>query len=247
MTAAERRRFMAALLLETTRQLPRMLLARAGVWSSGPDPSRITCPDTPFATRVIEATAHLEPMPLQHCLRSYLFARALAAAEQVHLDDEAVFAACLLHDLAFPSTEEPCADRCFALRGAELAEAVLEDSPLSAAQRHAVLDAITLHLNPHVTSDRGELQRLVHDGILADVMGVRAWEMDRAGFERVSEMHPRHAWNHRGPVGFCAHASRFPQSRAAAAVRCGFALSVRMSPGYALEVSTLDRDALHRA
>ena len=41
-----------------------------------------------------------------------------------------------------------------------------------------MLEAITLHLNPAVPREQGAVQHLTHDGVLLDVLGVRAWELD---------------------------------------------------------------------
>lgn len=235
MTAGERMRYMTAVLLETSRSLPRLLLSRAGVWRRGPDPSSFKLPDTAFAREVLAVCAQLSPMLTEHSLRSYLFARALAAVDGEHVDDEALFAATMLHDCAFPEVDDPSDDRCFGLRGAERAEALLQRAPFDSATRHAVLDAITLHLNPYVSAEQGALQRLTHNGVMLDVVGIRAWELDRAGIDRVNGAHPRHAFLHIGFQGFVAHGARLPRTRAAAAVRCGFGMARRIGPFFELE------------
>lgn len=232
MSPAEQLRYMTATLLETARSLPRLALAHAGLWKGGPDPAVFTIPDTAFARAVESACAELEPMLLEHSLRAYLFARALASVEREQVDDEALFAAAMFHDAAFPALEDAADDRCFGLRGAERAEALLRGSPLSAALQHDVLDAITLHLNPYVTREQGSLQRLLHDGVLLDVLGLRAWELDREGVARVQERHPRHGFLHAGPARFRAHARRVPRARAHAALRCGFATAMQIGLFY---------------
>jgi hypothetical protein len=240
MSRSERRRFMAALVLHTARTTPPLLLARAGLWKSGPDPASYSAPDTVLARRVLDACAELEPMILEHCFRSYLFARGLAAVEGESLDDEALFAATMLHDLAFPRLDDSDDDRCFALKGAERATHILQQSTLSPEVSEAVLDAITLHINPYVTPDRGALQRIVHDGIMLDVAGVRARELDRHGIDRVLARHPQHGWLQRGPRLFGAHGARVPGSRTAAVGQCAMHLAVRLNPFFAPEARTLN-------
>ena len=151
----ERARFTAATVLATTRAMPRLLAARAGRGASagGPDPSALTPPDTPFTREVLDACADLDPMLVEHGYRSYLYARALGQVDGVTCDDEALFAAAILHDYAFGEMDT-ISGKCFTLVGAEVAADLLATSPLSEVLRHDVLDAITLHLNPRSASSR---------------------------------------------------------------------------------------------
>ena len=223
----ERARFMAAVVLRTARVLPRQLGSRGS--GAGPDPSRLTPPDTPFAKEVVEACAELEPMVIEHSYRSFIFARALGEVDGLECDPEALFAATMFHDFAFPQIDS-LSDRCFTFAGAEAAERFLATSPLSADQRHDVLDAITLHLNPSVPPERGALQHLAHDGIGLDVVGMRAWELDRAGIGRVFERHPRHGFNAKAEPLLRANARRVPGCRAAALFAVGFSPALKTSP-----------------
>lgn len=224
----ERARFLAAVTLTTSRVLPRVLLSRAGMRGSGPDASRIAPPDSPFAREVVEACAELDPMIVEHGYRSYIFGRALGIAEGVDCDEEALFAATMFHDYAFETMGE-LTDRCFTVAGAEVAAEFLDSSPLSESLRHDVLDAITLHLNPKVGPEK-PLQRLAHDGIALDVLGIRAWELDRAGIERVAERHPRHGFTVRGEPLLRAHGHRVHGCRAGALMMAGFGPALRISP-----------------
>lgn len=217
----ERARFFAAMTLTTATALPRLLAARAGKHGAGPDPSQLTPPDTSFARDVVEACAELEPMVVEHGYRSYLFARALGVVEGIDCDDEALFAATMLHDYAF-ETMDTITDKCFTLVGAEVAAELLARSPLTPSTQHDVLDAITLHLNPAVRREQGAIQYLTHDGIVADVLGLRAWELDRQGVARVAERHPRHGFTVRGKPLLKAHARRVHGCRAGALLQAGF-------------------------
>ena len=225
----ERARFIATVVFEFARLSPRLVAARAGRRGSGPDPAELTPPDTPFAREVVEACADLDPMLVEHGFRSYLFARALGNAEGIECDPEALFAATVLHDYAFGQMNE-LDDRCFTLAGAEVAAQVLESAPFGADLRHDVLDAITLHLNPTVSPEQGAIQHLVHDGVLVDVLGVRAWELDHDGVERVMDRHPRHGFTVRGTPLLRTHTRRVPGCRAGALFNAGFGLGLRLSP-----------------
>lgn len=227
----EKARYMAAVALETARQLPRMLTARSGR-SGGPDPSRLTPPDTPFAREVLEACAGLEPMTLEHSIRSYLFARTLGELEGLECDEEALFAATMFHDHAFPRMDE-IEGKCFTLAGAEDAERFLASSLLDRSLHRDVLDAITLHVNPRVPPEQGVLQHLAKDGIGLDVIGTRAWDLDREGIGRTFERHPRHGFNAKAEGLLRTNARRAPGCRAAAAFATGFGQALRTSPWHA--------------
>ena len=130
---------------------------------------------TPQDVAVADVHAHCV------CLRLLLFrcAAALGEIERIECDRGRV-AGAVLHDYAFV-TMDTVTDTCFTLVGAEAATDLLAASPLSAALQHDVLESITLHLNPAVDREQSELAHLVHDGVLVDVVGTRAWELDADG------------------------------------------------------------------
>ncbi|MGC1852903.1 MAG: hypothetical protein WA687_10750 [Solirubrobacterales bacterium] len=233
----ERARFLAAVVLRTTRVAPRLLASRRGIRGSGPDPSRLTPPDTPFARDVVEACADLDPMVVEHGYRSYVFARALGEVEGLECDEEALFAATMFHDYAF-ETMGSLTDECFTWAGAKVAAEFLESSQLSESSRHDVLDAITLHLNPTVPRERGPIQYLAHDGIVLDVLGLRGWELDSAGIQRTFERHSRHGFSVRGGPLLRGHGRRVRGCRAGVLFRAGFGTALKLSPW-----RSLDRDS----
>ena len=164
-------------------------------------------------------------MIVEHGYRSYLFARALGAVERIECDDEGLFAATMLHDHGFAQMES-ITDRCFTLVGADVAAHVLASSPL----RRDVEDAITLHLNPSVPVEQGALQHLVHDGIMLDVLGLRAWQLDPAGIGRVADRHPRHGFTVRGEPMLRAHGRRVRGCRTGALFAAGFGPALKLAP-----------------
>jgi hypothetical protein len=230
----ERARFLAAVVLDAARLSPRLLAARAGASGSGPDPSEVTPPDTAFTRDVIEACGDLDPMVVEHGIRSYIFAAALGRVEGIDCDQEALFAASVLHDYAF-ATMDKRTDKCFTLVGAEAAADLLAASPLSAALQREVQESITLHLNPVVSREQSELAHLVHDGVLVDVLGVRAWQLDGAGVARVNERHPRLGFTVRAEPLLRAHARLVRGCRAGALLQAGFGTALRTGPWHAVD------------
>jgi hypothetical protein len=224
----ERARYIAAFALAMTKATPRLMLAKAGMRGSGPDPSELTPPDTPFAKEVVEACKELGPMVIEHSYRSYIYGRALGVAGGIECDEEALFAATMFHDHGFGEIEQ-LSDRCFTAAGAEAAERLMDGSSLDHASRHDVLDAITLHFNPTVPPEQGAVQHLTHDGVLLDVAGARSWELDPAGVRRVAERHPRHGFTVDAEPVLRAHVGRVPGCRVAAAFRAGFGQALALS------------------
>jgi hypothetical protein len=225
----EKARFHAAVVLQTSRVLPRVLAYRFGRRGSGPDPSQLTPPDSPFAREVVAACAELEPTVVEHSYRSYIYGRALGLAEGIECDEEALFAATMFHDLAFPAIGS-LTDKCFTLAGAEGAEPVLAGSPLPASTQSDVLEAITLHLNPAVPREQGAVQHLTHDGVILDVLGVRAWELDPEGVQRVARDHPRLGFTIAAEPVLRGHARRVHGCRAGALFLAGFGPALKTSP-----------------
>jgi hypothetical protein len=227
----ERARFVAAVALEQGRVLPRVLGARIGILGGpgGPDPSKLAPPDSAVAREVIETVTELDTSVVEHSYRCYLYARALALAEGVECDEEAVFVAAMLHDHG--TKEIPTlTDRCFTLVGADEALATGERAGWEVARREAAAEAITLHLNPAVPVDQGLVQHLLHDGVLLDVFGIRASELSSEGIDRVRERHPRLGFNRVGGGLLRENGRRVPGCRSATLFATGFGLALKLSP-----------------
>lgn len=80
-----------------------------------------------------------------HSQRDYLLARELAAADSVSLDDDVLYAAAYLHDMAaFPPWEKPDADHADVAAG--IVDSVLKGSGFPMARIDAVRGAIRTHM-----------------------------------------------------------------------------------------------------
>ena len=228
----ERARFVAAVLLEQGRGTPRVLAARlrAGRGRGGPDPSELTPPNSQVAREAMELCgAELSEPVVEHSYRSYLYARALALAEGIECDEEATFVGAMLHDWGIK--EIPALrDRCFTLPGAEQALALAEANGWAPARGESAAEAITLHLNPTVPASQGTVQHLVHDGVLLDVVGLRAPELDAGGIRRVRDRHPRMGFNRIGGGALREHGRNVPGCRSRALFQTGFGLALRLGP-----------------
>jgi len=80
-----------------------------------------------------------------HCLRDYDLARQLAAEDHVVLDDDVLFGAAFVHDIAaFPKWDAPKQDHSD--RGAEVVGPLLEEMGFPKEKLPAVQDAIRTHM-----------------------------------------------------------------------------------------------------
>ena len=182
------------------RVLPAQLRWRLGL--SGPgaliDITEIRIPDTSTARRAEQHCREVSPEFLvNHCLRTYLWARCLAAPCGLHPDDEVLWVASLLHDLGLTEryAAEPAEIPCFAVRGGRAAEALCEREHWLPARTAAVAEAITLHLNVAVDIEHGDEALLLNAATALDVTGLRIWELHKDTVRAVNDRHPRLAMN----------------------------------------------------
>ena len=66
---------------------------------------------------------------------------------------------------------------------------------------------------------------------------MRAWELDRAGIERVAERYPRHGFTVRGEPLLREHGRRVHGCRAGALMLAGFGQALRISPWHAADLA----------
>jgi uncharacterized protein len=103
-----------------------------------------------------------------HCLRDYALARELAAADHVALDDDVLFAASFLHDMAaFPPWEDVKADHSDV--GARLVDSVLKGTDFPMAKIEAVRGAIRTHM--YYRDPVGSEALYLHDADALDWLG----------------------------------------------------------------------------
>ena len=110
--------------------------------------SRLALPDSDIACAARQLLFDVSPVPVaHHCVRSYLFARELAAAKglypDVDYDDELVYLSCVLHDLGV--TDHANGDQRFEVDGADAAVRFLRGEGVEEARVTTVWQAIALH------------------------------------------------------------------------------------------------------
>lgn len=157
-----------------------------------------SAPDTDLVRATVAwAQALHEPWLWRHGLRTWEFARIFGHVDGLLPDDEALYLACLLHDVGLTAEHRVPTDgpgdscRCFAAHGAHVSEAALLDlgaSPLLASE---VADAIGMHLNARSEPTAGPTAILLNAGAALDVVGLRASDVGREAVRAVVQRHDR--------------------------------------------------------
>jgi len=176
------------------RVLPAQLRWRLGLAGPGAliDITEIRIPDSALARLAEEHCREVSPEFLvNHCLRTYLWARCLAVPCGLHPDEEVLWVASLLHDLGLTEryATEPANVPCFAVRGGEAARALCERAGWARTDR--AVEAITLHVNVAVDIAYGEEALLLNAATALDVTGLRIWELHKDTARAIVDRHPR--------------------------------------------------------
>ncbi|MFF2353542.1 HD domain-containing protein [Kitasatospora sp. NPDC058115] len=140
-------------------------------------------PRTAATEAAVAFTAEHSPRwLLNHCVRSYFYARSIGTARGLaagaDYDDEALFLATVLHDIGL--TDEGQGPNRFEVDGAFRAARFAREHGLSDAAADQVWDAVALHTSPGIASHLHPVGALAHFGIGADVFAFGVEEVDRA-------------------------------------------------------------------
>lgn len=114
------------------------------------------------------------PFIANHCVRSYLFARELAAANGFtrdrDYDDELLYVSCILHDLG--ATDHANGDQRFEVDGADAAARFLREHGMSDDRVNTAWQTIALHTSAGLAHRFGTIHAIAQMGIAADIMGI---------------------------------------------------------------------------
>lgn len=133
----------------------------------------IQVPDSKFASLSNELAKETYDMSLyNHCLRTYFFASMLAQYEGYKVDTELLYISSLLHDLGISKKHEKKAcSCCFAVVGAELAYDFVSGIGFNEQRSRQIYNAISIHLNPVVSSNQEPEAILLGQAAFLDVSG----------------------------------------------------------------------------
>lgn len=157
--------------------------------------SQWNLPDSDICSAAWQLTFDVTPdFVANHCARSYLFGRELAAANGlrsgVDYDDELVFLSCLLHDLGV--TDYGAGDQRFEVDGADAAVRFLREHGLPEDSTTTVWQSIALHTSVGLADRFGPEQSVAHLGISLDINGLEKDRLSPGFAERVHGAWPRH-------------------------------------------------------
>ena len=128
-------------------------------------------PTGPLVDASLALVRATESRPIvDHSIRTFLFARLLAAHEgcltDAEYDEELLFAATVMHDLGLG--EHARGQARFEVEGADLAAAVLREHGVAEADVERVWEAIALHSSHGLAERRGLLTYLTYKGVFID-------------------------------------------------------------------------------
>jgi hypothetical protein len=160
-----------------------------------PPTTEFALPTSDIAMAATEFTVDVAPEFIyNHSVRSYLYARELAAAngfrEGTDYDDELVYLSCVLHDLG--ATDHANGDQRFEVDGADAAAAFLREHGVEHARVDAVWTAIALHTSAGLAHRFGPVAAIAQMGIGADIIGIGKDKLPSGFADRVHEAWPRH-------------------------------------------------------
>jgi HD domain len=145
---------------------------------TGANPAASAAPAAPAASAASDWRASVRTLAAKHfknpawgyshCLRDYALARELAAADHVTLDDDVLFAAAYLHDMAaFKPWEKPKLDHSDV--AADIVGTVLQGTGFPMAKIDAVRAAIRTHM--YYRDPVGPEALYLHDADALDWLG----------------------------------------------------------------------------
>ncbi|BBY17648.1 HD domain-containing protein [Mycolicibacterium litorale] len=148
-------------------------------------------PDTEVCSAAVRLVLDVSlPVIANHTVRSYLFARELAAARGVRdYDDEVVFLTCILHDLGV--TALGGGDQRFEVDGADAAVRFLREHDVAEDRARTVWEGIALHTSLGLVHRFGTEQAVSFSGISLDIDGAEKESLPAGFVERVHAAWPR--------------------------------------------------------
>ena len=171
-------------------------------------------PDSAVARRALELVGDSEPAFLvNHSIRSYAWAVALASVDNLEFDSEVLYVAALLHDIGLVPGFDT--GGCFEFDGGAFGEQLAIGAGLAEGSARAVREAIELHMAAVVPPAARTESFLLSDSTGVDVRGRRLDEIPLTLAPRVIEAFPRLQFKREFSRLFADQAERKPGCRAA--------------------------------
>ena len=189
------------------------------------DAAAMQPPDSALAREAEKACAEQGESIVGHSYRTWLYGTALAHVDRTDLDPELFYAAALVHDHGIEHTQE---GRCFTMASAERALRLARAANVSENDAETIADAITVHATPGATVERdGAVGVYVQQGAIADLAGMRRWDLTAANRKAIVARHPMGSVKADISRLVTAESKAVPNGRFALLRRCGFLVLVR--------------------
>ncbi|MFB9683739.1 HD domain-containing protein [Amycolatopsis plumensis] len=189
-----------------------------------------TLPGSPVCGLAIEvATAYSSPSLLNHSMRVYAWAVALADVHHVEFDAELLFVAAMLHDVGltaeFDSHTQP-----FEVAGGNVAWVFAAGAGWPPERRARLAEVIVRHMQAEVDPAEDPEGFLLSRAAAADIAGRGVADLPEDLRAQVLERHPRLDLVTEFLRCFGDQAARKPESSAAAAMRNDLATRMARNP-----------------
>ena len=179
-------------------------------------------PDTPDSAlcREAETEGHeRQSRPvLQHGYRTWVFGSALARIDGLDLDREQFYTSALLHDLGLEHIEP---NHCLTHRSAVSARDAARRAGIPEDQAMPMMDGIGMHITPGLRPEDSAIGFYLQAGAMADLTGIRAWELPEHLRTRARQTYPREDVHEVLSACWRAEAKAVPRGRASFAERSG--------------------------
>ncbi|OZD07174.1 hypothetical protein CH275_08410 [Rhodococcus sp. 06-235-1A] len=200
---------------------PRRRLSSAG-WQT------VDAPDSQLCRSALEEARECLTEPvLMHSVRCWQYAAAFADIDGLRPDPEALYVACILHDVGLGAEQNPVAG-CFALIGAERAQKFVLLRKKDERTAQIVHEAIARHMD--VETPKGSEAALLHDAAHLDVSGRRIRDLDPHCIDLIESSYTREGFAADFASRMKIESRRRPRSRAATLWRSGMHLAMKSNP-----------------
>jgi hypothetical protein len=148
--------------------------------------------------------------------------------DEARLDREVFHVGSLLHDAGIETCKEA---QCFTYRSAEAAQAVAREVAFDEERTLQIMDGIANHITPGLKKEDQSVGYYLQAGAMADLMGLRAWELPSGLLSRTEDRFPRLNVHREVSQRWLAESRAVPSGRAHyAQAWSGFAHIVRFLP-----------------
>jgi hypothetical protein len=185
-----------------------------------------TAPDSRLARLAEEAAREQTPALCHHGYRTWLIASALVDHDSATLDAELLYTTGLLHDAGMMAE---VAGQDFTVRSGEILIDVCGRADSAGVGTRAA-DAAVAHATPGLGPDENPLGFYVQAGAMADLAGLRMWDLPRGYLRRAYQAYPSDGVHTEIPRLIRREATDVPDGRFAMLRKAGMDRMVAASP-----------------